>query len=195
MEVVCLKRLILASVSPRRIEIMSRFNLDFDVVPSGISESFENSESPMASAMAIALEKALDIAEREADSLVIGADTVVYCDGMLGKPSDREEAFKMLQLLSGREHIVVTGVAMVWGEKGQKLVDYDVTKVKFKELSKEKIDKYLDSGEYLDKAGSYAVQGIGEILVDWISGSHSNVVGLPVALLEKMLRCFEVELL
>lgn len=189
-----LKKLILASSSPRRVEIMGRFNLEFDVVPSDISESFEMSESPVVSAMAIALEKALDVAEREKESLVIGADTVVYCDGMMGKPRDREEAFKMLELLSGREHLVVTGIAMVHLGENRKLVDYDVTKVKFKKLSEAKINRYLDSGEYLDKAGSYAVQGIGEVLVERISGSYSNVVGLSVDVLEKMLENFEVEL-
>lgn len=195
MEVVFLKKLVLASASPRRVEIMNKFNLMFEVIPSGISENFEKSENPMGAAMAIALEKALDVAERERESLVIGADTVVYCERMLGKPRDRSEAFEMLQLLSGREHLVITGMAMVCQEQNKKLVDYDVTRVKFKKLSEEKINRYLDSGEYLDKAGAYAVQGIGEILVESISGSHSNVVGLSVSVLENMFAYFDLELL
>lgn len=195
MEVIYLKKLILASASPRRVEIMNRFNLEYSVVPSSISENFKKADNPVALAMSIAFEKAHDVAERESDSVVIGADTIVYCGEIMGKPQNRADAFEMLKFLSGKEHTVITGVAIVCKDDNQKLIDYDITRVKFKDLSDETIDKYLDSGEYADKAGAYAVQGIGEILVDWISGSHSNVVGLSVAVLEKMLRCFKVELL
>lgn len=191
-----MKKIILASASPRRVEILDRYGVDFETIPSGISEKFEKNEDPVAATMSIAFSKAHDIAcKQEENAVVIGADTVVYCEGIMGKPRDREEALRMLNHLSGKEHSVVTGIAIVESGGNKKHVDYDITRVKFKLLSDETIEKYLERGEYKDKAGAYAIQGRGEILVDWISGSHSNVVGLPVGKLEEMLKCFGLELL
>jgi len=182
------KKLVLASSSPRRREILENLGLDFIIMKSDIEERIGEDELPHHIVMALALEKALDICENLDDgTIVIAADTIVYKDKVLGKPKSFEDAFEMLRYLQGDTHYVYTGLALV--EKGsyKKFVAYEKTKVKIKKLSEDKIKKYIDTGEVWDKAGSYAIQGFGSTIVEWIEGDYFNVVGLPVSKLEDML--------
>jgi len=183
--------LVLASASPRRREILATLGLRFGVRPSGVEERVRPGEGPSAFASRVARDKALDVAAAAPEGdFVLGADTVVVVDGMiLGKPSGDDEAAAMLRRLSGRWHDVTTAVALVRGG-GEPVEDLVVTtRVHFVELGEDRIARYVATGEGRDKAGAYAVQGVGSGLVDRIEGSYSNVVGLPaaetVALLER----------
>jgi septum formation protein len=190
-----LKKVILASASPRRIEIIKKLGLEFEIMPSNVSEKIDDFKNPLDVSMSIAFQKTYDIAKDNKEHLVIGADTIVYCEKIMGKPSSRSEAFDMLRFLSGKCHSVITGISVMELEQDKKIVDYDMTKVKFKKLTDKTINNYLDTEEYIDKAGSYAIQGKGELLVDFIEGSYSNVVGLSVQKLSTMLEFFEISLL
>lgn len=184
---------ILASASPRRKELLGLLFRDFRVVPSEFDESLVPSDlEPADHVLYSALMKARDVAETHPDSLVIGADTIVVVDRtILGKPEDREDAIRMLDMLSGRSHKVYTGVALI--HAGRERADVECTEVDFAELGDEIIVRYVDTGEPLDKAGAYAIQGKGVVLIESIRGCYPNVVGLPLAMLSSMLREFGVE--
>ncbi len=176
-------RRVLASASPRRKEILQTLGLSFEVVPSRVDEAALelaiDTGAPGVLARALAEAKARDVAERER-GYVLGADTIVVVDGaVLNKPEDDDDAASMLRRLGGRWHDVVTGVALVWDAGAESLSVS--TRVLFRALSEERIERYVATGEGRDKAGSYAVQGIGAGLVTRIEGSWSNVVGLPAA--------------
>lgn len=183
-----MSRLVLASASPRRREILATLGIAFDVDPSGASEDAQG-EAPEALARRLARDKALEVSARSGDRFVLGADTVVVEGGaVLGKPADDEDARAMIARLAGRWHEVVTGVALVRG--GARLEDLAVTtRVHMLAMDEARIDRYVATGEGRDKAGAYAVQGIASGLCDRVEGSYSNVVGLPaaetVALLER----------
>jgi len=182
--------LVLASRSPRRIDILRGLEFDFEVLPA--HDHVENGarcDDPFGRAEVRARLKAADVASRRPRATVIGADTVVIIDGeVLEKPVDDEEAARFLQKLSGREHIVVTGVAIRRESDGLDLSANEKTRVLFRGLSDAEIHRYVASGEGRDKAGSYAVQGLGAGLVRSIDGCFYNVVGLPVSLLFDLLR-------
>lgn len=181
-------RIVLASNSPRRKELLERVGVEFTVDASSIDEVVRDNETPEQIAMGLALEKGLDVASRhEEGTLIIAADTIVYYDRVMGKPEDAEDAKGMLSALSGTLHQVITGVAIIEVGTHNKIVDYECTDVKFKDLSQEKIDNYVASGEVFGKAGAYAIQGKGMTLVEWIKGDFFNVVGLPVSKLETLL--------
>jgi len=176
-------RHVLASASPRRKAILETLGLTFEVVVSEVDEpalvARSTERAPDALASTLALAKARDVAARE-QGFVLGADTIVVVDGaILNKPADDAEAASMLGRLSGRWHDVITGVALVWESQTECLSV--TTRVRFRELSVDRIQRYVATGEGRDKAGSYAVQGIGSGLVTQIEGSWSNVVGLPAA--------------
>jgi septum formation protein len=181
-------RLILASKSPRRYELLRQVGFDFEVVPSGVREDFVQKESPREHVIRLAEAKLRDVAGKYPDCWVIAADTVVYIGrSILGKPRDREEAVEMLRRLSGQEHRVLTGfsVCHLGKKKGdQKTVE---TTVKVKDLTPDEIEWYVQTGEPFDKAGGYAIQGIGSFMVKSIRGSYTNVVGLPLCELIQML--------
>ncbi|AFS78019.1 Maf-like protein [Gottschalkia acidurici 9a] len=192
-----MKKIILASSSPRRKEILNRFDLKFDIICSNIEEYVDKNDDPIKTVMSLAFEKCQDVANRcnEGD-IIIAADTIVYKDYILGKPQNREEALNMIKHLSGDTHLVITGVSIIEVGNSRKIVDYEVTRVKFKDLTKDKIERYLDTEEYKDKAGAYGIQGYGEVLVESIEGSYSNVVGLPIAKLEELLdKNYNIQLL
>ena len=184
---------ILASASPRRKELLALIFKNFRVIPSSYDESLVPDDlTPPDHVMYLAKMKARDIAEANPGSLVIGADTIVVVDGIiLGKPANRADAIRMLDLLSGRSHEVYTGVAIM--KNGAEHVGVECTEVDFADLGDEIIARYVDTGEPLDKAGGYAIQGKGVVLIDSIRGSYPNVVGLPLSLLSNMLREFGVE--
>ncbi|MBE0069593.1 Maf family protein [Thermoanaerobacterium thermosaccharolyticum] len=190
-------KIVLASNSPRRREILSNIGLDFDVIPSNIAEETKE-EEPENIVMDLSRKKALCVAEKlDDDSIVIGADTVVVIDGeILGKPTDKGEAFSMLRKLSGRWHKVYTGVSVVSLRNRKLINDYESTDVYIKNLSDDMILNYIEKGECLDKAGSYAIQGYGSLIVERINGDYFNVVGLPISkLYDIFLNEFNINLL
>jgi septum formation protein len=182
--------IILASASPRRAELLKKILKDFKIVASGFDESKLDHSDPVAFAKKASYEKARDVASRNFDALVIGADTIVVNKGgIYGKPKDLKEAKAMLKALSGRTHQVITGVTLF--RNGRSVTGHAETEVTFNPLSEKDIDDYLKDSRVLDKAGSYAIQEIGDKFVKKIKGERDNVVGLPVALLKEMLRLFQ----
>lgn len=180
-------RVMLASASPRRAELLRAAGIAFDVQPADVDETLHEGETPEAYVRRVAIEKARTIAARAPDAVVIAADTTVVVDEhILAKPADDEDARRMLRLLSGRSHEVLTGVCVARGRDEETRVVS--TLVTFAPLADEEIAWYVASGEPADKAGAYAIQGLASRFVTRIDGSYSNVVGLPVALVYEMLR-------
>ena len=185
--------IILASNSPRRRELLTQIGLAFAVAPSDVDERLLPGEAPKDYAERLALEKARSASERAGQAIVIAADTIVVVDRtVLGKPSDAEDARRMLMELSGREHEVVTALAVMDAATGRSSVRTSITRVWFRALTKREIDAYVATSEPLDKAGAYGIQERGALLVDRIEGCYSNVVGLPLSLLGEMLRDFGI---
>lgn len=181
-------RIILASASPRRKELLEMMGLSFTVEPSDADETVMDGIAPCFQVRDLALKKALLVAQANPGNLVIGADTLVCFEGrMLGKPADADEAREMLRLLSGKTHQVMTGIAIVDTIKDISLADYEVTDVVFREISAEEIDDYVLTCEPFDKAGAYAIQGKASVFVKAVCGCYYNVVGLPVYQLSEML--------
>ena len=188
--------IILASQSPRRRELLGQMGLtQFIIRPALGEETADPGLTPAQLVEALSRQKAEEVAGRsEPGDLVIAADTVVAVDGtVLGKPRDEVHAREMLSLLSGREHTVYTGVTV--RRDGQVLTGHEATRVRFRPLSPAEIDAYVRSGEPMDKAGAYGIQGLGALLVEGIDGDYCNVVGLPVCRLGRMLVEFGVDLL
>ena len=173
--------LILASASPRRRELLQQAGVPFTVIPSNTDEQVRPGESPEVYALRVAREKATEVAAHQPGNWVLGADTIVAIDALiLGKPRDAEDGLRMLRLLSGQLHRVMTAFALL-DPNGHTYTDQIVTShVQFKMLTDTQIQDYLASGEPFDKAGAYAVQGIGAALVEKVEGSYTNVVGLPL---------------
>ncbi len=189
-------RIILASSSPRRIELLRALGLKFEVVASEIEEKQEPKTSVAGLVERNALAKARDVAKRFESGLVIGADTVVVYGGKIyGKPTDLEDARRMLRALAGQTHQVYSGVAVVRVEDGESRTAHAVTDVTFRPLSGEQLTAYLAMIDPLDKAGAYAIQGAGGIIIEKICGCYYNVVGLPLTTLDKLLGFFGVQLL
>lgn len=183
-----MKKIILASGSPRRKEILERVGVEFDIVVSDIEEVVREGESPETVVGALAFEKATHVASQcEEGSIVIASDTVVFKDKILGKPKDEQDAFDMLQSLRNDEHSVYTGICIIEVGTHHKIVDFVKTKVFTKNYSDEKIKRYIETGEVWGKAGAYAIQGYGATLVDYIEGDYLNIVGLPLSKLESMM--------
>ena len=177
-------RLVLASASPRRRELLGLLGHDFDVVVPAVEELSDGDPAELVAENA--RRKALAGAELAPGATVIGADTDVAVDGrLLGKPGDEPAARERLELLSGRTHDVLSGVAIAG--HGAPRVEVETTSVAFRELTPDDIDRYLASGEWRDRAGGYAVQGLGSALVERIDGDLSNVIGLPIPLLSRMI--------
>ena len=175
-----MKRLILASSSPRRKELLEMANLPFEILASHIEEEVPENSTPEEIVQSLAYQKAKAVAELEKDAYVLGADTIVVYNGMiLGKPKTEQEAFQTLKLLSGKTHEVLTGVAILSRE--EEIVFYERTKVTFWDLTDEEILDYIASGEPMDKAGSYGIQQRGSLFVKGIEGDYFSVVGLPIA--------------
>ncbi|NLY43651.1 MAG: septum formation inhibitor Maf [Clostridiaceae bacterium] len=176
-------KIFLASASPRRQELLQQIGLKFEVMPSNIDENIDKNEPPERIVQQLAYSKARDVSQRISEpGIVIGADTIVVHGGtVLGKPKDDREAFMMLKSLSGDVHTVFTGFSIINTYSGKTVNGYEQTLVKFREISDEDIQKYIRTGEPMDKAGAYGIQKKGSMLVDRIEGDYFNVVGLPVA--------------
>jgi septum formation protein len=183
--------LVLASASPRRREILERLGFEFEVIPTDVDEEGLRWEDPLRNARLLAELKAVEAQRRRPRKTIIAADTVVVCGGReLGKPAGPEEAGAMLALLSGREHQVVTGVALL-APPNVRLVEIETTLVRFRELAEREIRAYVETGEPFGKAGAYAIQGYASVFVERIAGCYFNVVGLPVPRLFAMFRALE----
>ena len=189
-------RFILASASPRRRDLLTRAGYEFDVIPADVDERPLDGEAPREFVCRIAMDKADAVVaavadvEGAGDRIVLAADTIVFIDGeILGKPRDLRHAASMLRRLSGGVHDVLTGVAVVCGTARRNVVE--TTRVSLVELAESTIDWYLSTGEANDKAGAYGVQGVASRFVDRIDGSYTNVVGLPMARVDQLLREFD----
>ncbi len=176
-------RLILASNSPRRLELLRNAGIDFEVFPSNAQEILREGESPEDFSRRVACEKALDVAGRfPPGTIVLGADTIVVAEGqILGKPSSAEEAQRFLRLLSGATHRVITGICLARSPHEAVAMEHKVTLVTFRRLDEYEIIQYVHSGEPMDKAGAYGIQGLASKFITRIEGCYFNVVGLPVA--------------
>ncbi len=191
-----MKTIILASASPRRKELLRQIGLKFRVEPGDYEEERKPDMPPRELAEFLSAEKAKIAAKRHRKALIIAADTLIsFKDMIMGKANSRAEARKMLKTLSGETHSVITGFTIVDTETGKSLTRSVETKVYFKKLSREEIEAYINTGEPLGKAGAYAIQGLGALLVERIEGDYSNVVGLPLFALAESLKEFGISIL
>ncbi len=191
-------QLILASASPRRRELLQQIGLDFQVIPSQAEEHVLAGETPEEHVIRLSLDKATEVARRKniAGRWFIGSDTIVLYDGqILGKPQDEAEAAMMLKKLSGQEHRVLSGFAIIDRQSGEQRTEAVCTKVWFRQLTEGEITGYIATGEPADKAGAYAIQGLGICFVARIEGSYTNVVGLPLCKLTLAMKELGVPLL
>ncbi len=188
-----MKKIILASSSPRRKSLLRQAGLKFKAIAPNAKEDISFVLSPRKFVEKFALKKALDVVGKTKGGIVIGADTIVVCRGTkLGKPRDEKQAFKMLKLMSGRKLHVYSGVAIVDSKTSKRVVDSEKTTITIRKLSDDEIRAYIRTKEPLDKAGAIAIQGLGAKFVSRIDGSASNVIGLPLGCLRKNLRKFGV---
>ena len=185
-------KIILASQSPRRKELLKRMGIeDFKVIPAKAEEVYQPSHTPADIVESLSRRKCIEVAASHPEDLVIAADTVVAIDGhILGKPGSEEQATRMLTVLSGREHTVYTGVTVSC--HGRAVTEHEATRVRFRTLNPADIIRYIATGEPMDKAGAYGIQGYGCTLVEGITGDYYNVMGLPVCRLAKLLSRFGV---
>ena len=185
-------QLILASGSPRRKELLSLFRIPFTVIPADVDETMDPAKAPYAEVARLSAKKARAV-KREPDDVVIAADTIVVCEGkVLGKPKSEENAYAMLSLLSGRDHQVMTGCTVLRGEKCETFTE--VTDLHFRTLSEREIRAYIASGEPMDKAGAYGIQGGAALFCRRMEGDYYNVMGLPVCRLWQTLQSIAPEL-
>lgn len=192
-----MKKIVLASASPRRKDLLNQIGLKFDIIVSDIEEKVDANLSPESVVESLAYQKAQAISKDiKEDCLVIGSDTVVVIDEIiLGKPKDSQDAFNMLKMLSGKTHKVITGVCMIDVISNKYLLQHDISHIKFRDISDNEIDAYIKTQEPFGKAGSYAVQGMSAIFVEKIEGSYTNIVGLPLYIIDNMLKQFDINVL
>jgi len=181
-----MKKLVLASGSPRRKALLEQIGAKFTVIPADLDENIGGDIPPADYAIELSARKASFVAEKlskngDSDFVVLAADTIVVLDGhILGKPEGEKDAFRMLAMLSGKWHEVITGVVVLDGNTGNRLSHAEKTRVKIRPLTEKSILRYIESGEPLDKAGAYGIQGMGALLVERLEGCYFNVVGLPL---------------
>ncbi|UIO44243.1 Maf family protein [Brevibacillus brevis] len=188
--------LILASSSPRRRELLQTLGLSFTVITSDVDETTAEHLSASEVVEELSLRKAKEVASRLTEGVVLGSDTVVVLDDqILGKPVDEMDAYRMLSMLQGQEHTVYSGVALIDVETGCTEVSHSLTHVRIRALTEQEIKSYIATGEPMDKAGSYAIQGIGATIVEGINGDYFTVVGLPLGLTSTLLTRFGMPIL
>lgn len=183
------QKIILASTSPRRHGLAQEMGLEFEIVPSDYEEDMTMKLSPKNLAMTLAYGKALDVAKKFKEGVVIGIDTFIVFKGKkLGKPKSKEEAFNLLKSFSGKKLEVISGLALIDCKTKKEIKDYEISGVKLRKMSDEEIKIYIGTGEPMDKAGAFAIQGLGSIFIEDIQGSYTNIVGFPVSCLYKNLK-------
>lgn len=191
-----MKKIILASQSPRRKQLLEQVGLSFEVDPSNYDEDMTLKMSPRKLAEYLSLGKAKDVLKKHKNSIIVSADTIVVVDNELfGKPKTPKKARYMLKKLSGKAHFVITGFTIIDTETNKQISKSVKTKVYFKKLSEEEINAYIATGEPLDKGGGYAIQGKASLFVEKIEGDYFNVVGLPIMLLSQELKNFGISIL
>lgn len=191
-----MKEIILASASPRRSQLLKQIGLEFRVLTSDVDETIDKTISAEEAVKYLSMKKASDVSGRIVKGpLIIGADTVVVKDVILGKPRDAEEAFSMLKSLQNEWHEVITGITVIDTLTGKVISDFEKTRVKMRSLSDSMIHSYINTKEPFDKAGAYGIQGMGAILVERLEGCYFNVVGLPLTKLSFILESFEVKVM
>lgn len=190
-----MEKIILASGSPRRKELLLQIGMEFEIEKAK-GEEIITSQDPSEAVKELSAQKALEVAKRSDGTVIIGADTVVAAEGrILGKPKDRKDALRMLGLLQGKEHQVITGVTVLLKNTAQIISFAEVTKVRVAPMTKAQMERYVDSGESVDKAGAYGIQGKFAVYVSGIEGDYNNVVGLPVGRLYREVLARGVDLL
>ena len=191
-----MKKVILASASPRRKELLDKIGLKFEVEPSNYGEDIDPRLEPHELAKSLSLKKAKTVASNHKDALVIAADTFIVFEGrILGKPQTETEAKRILEAINGKPHRVITGFTVIDTQSDKTLSKSVETKVYIRRLSPDEIDAYVRSREALDKAGAYAIQGLGSVIVERIEGDYFNVIGLPLCALTESLKEFGVHVL
>ena len=185
-----MKPIILASSSPRRKRLLTEAGFTFTVDPSDFDESKVKIRNPHEMVKQLSRKKAQEVAKRHPNSIIIGADTTVFCDGqILEKPKDEEDAKRMLKFLSGKTHSVITGITIITTEKNQEITEVEESKVTLKKLTEQEIDKYVQTGEAMDKAGAYGIQeGLSQYFTEKTEGDYTNIVGLPIQKVTALLR-------
>lgn len=183
------KKIILASTSPRRHGLAQQMGLEFEIVPSDYEEDMTLDLAPEELAKTLAYGKATDIAKKNSEGIVLGIDTFISFEGKkLGKPKTEEKARELLKNFSGKELLVYSGVAIIDCATKNEIRDFEVSKVKFRDLTDLEIDLYIKTGEPLDKAGAFAIQGLGSVFIEKIDGCYANIVGFPIANIYKNLQ-------
>ena len=191
------KKLILACASPRRKELLENLGYVFQIIPADIDETINGTKSPEEIVKELALQKATYVADSvNYPAIIIGSDTIVVVDNtILGKPENNEDACNMLKMLSGRSHQVISGIAIIDNSNNKKIVDSISSDVYFRAISKEEITSYVKTGEPLDKAGAYAIQGLSSTFIEKINGCYNNIVGLPIFKVTQALKEFDLDIL
>lgn len=191
------KKLILASASPRRKELLENLGYEFQIIPADIDETVNGSKSPEEIVKELALQKASHIANNiDYPAVIIGSDTIVVIDNtILGKPENTEDAYKMLKLLSGRSHQVISGIAIIDTSNNNKIVESASSDVYFRPISEKEITDYISTKEPMDKAGAYAIQGLASTFIEKINGCYNNIVGLPLFKVTRALKEFDLDIL
>lgn len=191
-----MRKIILASGSPRRKELLQILGLQFDLEESNYKEELEKKRNPKELACFLSQNKAKAVAQKHKDAIVIAADTLIVFQGkILGKPRSREDAQEMLRRISNKSHSVITGFTIIDTRKNKTISQTVETKVYFRKLSEKEIENYVKTGEPQDKAGAYGIQGLGQILIQRIEGDYANVVGLPLGALAQSLKEFKINVI
>lgn len=190
-----MKKIILASSSPRRKKLLKKLGLSFEIVDSNFKEFMDQSLDPHQLAKKLSLGKALAVAQKFKKAIIIAADTFIICQGkLMGKAHNQKEAREMLNRLSGKSHLVITGFTVLDSQTNKTVSYSEQSTVYFKKLSKKDIEDYLKSEEFLGKAGAYAIQGLGAKLVEKYEGDYDNIVGLPIKSLSAVLKDFGIQI-
>ncbi|MEK6969084.1 MAG: Maf family protein [Nanoarchaeota archaeon] len=189
------KKIILASTSSRRHSLLQQIGLEFEVVASNYEEDMTLDLPPAELAKTLARGKALEVAERKKSGLIIGVDTFISLDGKkIGKPKDKKDAKKILRMISNRTLKIYSGIALIDAQNKEELLDHVITEVKMRKITNQEIDSYIATGEPLDKAGAFAIQGLGAVFVSRINGCYFNVMGLPLYRLAKDLQKMGIDI-
>ena len=189
------RKIIIASSSPRRKQLAQQMGLEFEITPSSYEENMQQKLTPKKLAQTLAHGKALDVASKTKNGVVIGVDTLVSFEGkVIGKPKTKLEAFKMLKQFSGKKQEVYSGIALIDCDNKKTIIDYELTQLKFRKINDIEIKKYINAENTLDKAGAYAIQGLAAIFIEKINGDYHNIMGFPIYRIYKNLEKLGIDI-